>query len=70
MLAKTVSTKCSGVETHLEIESDEDPRKIAKLARLTEAGCCVIQTLRHPSPVHYEVTLNNRPLQFHPDSET
>ena len=70
VLAETVSTKCSEVKTHLEIESDEDPKKIAKLARVAEAGCYVIQTIRHPSPVNYEVTLNGQPLQLHSDSQT
>ena len=36
--------------------------KLAKLARLAEAGCYVIQTVRHPTSVAYEVALNGRPL--------
>ena len=60
--AETVETGCNGVETRLEIESDEPPEKIAKLARLAEAGCYVIQTVRHPTSVAYEVALNGRPL--------
>jgi len=69
-VAETVGTKCSGVDTHLEIGSDEDPKKIAKLAHLAEAGCYVIQTLRYPTLVSYEVTLNRHLLQVDSDSET
>ncbi|HYU17340.1 MAG TPA: hypothetical protein VEQ11_01445 [Chloroflexota bacterium] len=64
--AETVQTHCSGVETWLELESDEDPAGLAKLARLAEAGCYVIQTVRDPTPVEYAVTLNGAPLDLGP----
>lgn len=64
VLAETVHTNCTGVETQLEIESDESPQKIAKLARVSEAGCYVIQTLRNPCPIIYQVKLNNHPLDI------
>ncbi|MFQ5695003.1 MAG: hypothetical protein ACE5HB_03350 [Terriglobia bacterium] len=63
--AETVSVRCSGVETWLELESDEDRAQLAKLARLSEAGCYVIQTLRHPTPVSYQVLLNGAPFDPH-----
>lgn len=62
MKAETVETRCPGVETHLDLESPEDPVQIAKLARLAEAGCYVIQTIRNPTPVFYRVTLNGQEL--------
>ena len=62
--AETVETGCNGVETLLAIESDEAPERVAKLARLAEAGCYVIQTVRNPTPVAYEVTLNGQPLRL------
>jgi len=62
VLAETVRVRCEGVETTLEIDSPEDPVKIAKLARLSEAGCFVIQSLRQPTTVDYAVTLNGAPL--------
>lgn len=60
--AETVRVRCSGVETLLELESDDDPAQIAKLARLAEAGCYVIQTIKNPSPVSYRVLLNGDEL--------
>ncbi len=64
LMAETVHTSCTGVETRLEIESEEDPSKIAKLARVSEAGCYVIQSLRNPTPVSFQVSLNGQDLNF------
>ncbi len=63
-MAETDHTSSTGVETHLEIESEEDPSKIAKLARVSEAGCYVIQSLRNPTPVSLQVSLNGQELNF------
>lgn len=64
VMAETVETQCTGVETRLEIESDEDPIRIAKLARVSEQGCFVIQTVKRPTPVTYAVLLNGRPIEI------
>lgn len=64
VLAETVRSSCESVEATLEIDSDEDPAKIAKLARVSEAGCFVIQTIRRPTPVSYGVLLNGRELRI------
>lgn len=63
VLAETVATHCSGVETRLMLQSDAPPEKVAKLARLAEQGCYVIQSLRRPTEVSYEVELNGEPLE-------
>jgi hypothetical protein len=62
--AETVDTSCTEVETILEIDSEEDPKMIAKLARVSEAGCYVIQSLRRPTPVSLKVSLNGGPLDY------
>jgi len=59
---ETVEVKCTGVDSVLEIDSDEDPAKIAHLARVSEAGCYVIQSLRNPTPVSYRVMRNGEEL--------
>ena len=64
LMAETIKTSCTGVETRLEIESEEDPSKIAKLARVSEAGCYVIQTLRNPTPLSFQASLNGQALEF------
>ena len=62
ILSETVQSCCRSVESVLEIESDEEPAKIAKLARVSESGCYVIQALRSPTPVSYRVLLNGQEL--------
>jgi uncharacterized OsmC-like protein len=62
--AETVQTRCTGVDTRLEIESDDDPALVAKLARVSEQGCYVINTIRAPTPTTYAVSLNGQPLDL------
>ena len=65
--AETVQTRCTGVDTRLELESDDDPALVAKLARVSEQGCYVINTIREPTPTSYAVTLNGAPLDLAAD---
>ena len=51
-----------GLETHIEIESDEPPEKIRHLVRMGEQTCFTLQSLIHPVPVQTTVTLNGSPL--------
>ena len=60
--AETIETGCEGIETELSIESDEEPERIAKLVRVSEAGCFVIQTLRKPTEVKLAARLNGEKL--------
>jgi organic hydroperoxide reductase OsmC/OhrA len=66
VLRETVQTEGLGVETRCEISSAESPEKIAKVVRNAEAGCYVIQTIRKPTEVTSEYTLNG--AKFDPDS--
>jgi len=65
--AETVDTGCEGIETELTIVSDEDPEKIAKLVRVSEDGCFVIQSLRSPTPVSMSVRLNGNEINVRPE---
>jgi organic hydroperoxide reductase OsmC/OhrA len=58
VLRETVQAEGLGVETRCEITSSEPPEKIAKVVRNAEAGCYVIQTIRKPTAVKSEYTLN------------
>ena len=51
-----------GLETQIEIESDEPPEKIRHLIRMGEQTCFTLQSLLHPVPVKTSVTLNGKPL--------
>lgn len=58
VLRETVQAESLGFETRCEITSSETPEKIAKVVRNAEAGCYVIQTIRKPTDVKSEYTLN------------
>ena len=61
--AETIETGCEGIETELLIESALiEPEKIAKLVRVSEAGCFVIQSLRKPTEVALVARLNGQTL--------
>ncbi len=53
-----------GLETHIEIESDESSDKIRHLVRMGEQTCFTLQSLIHPVPVQTSVTLNGSPLSL------
>ncbi len=58
VLRETVQAESLGFETRCEITSSEAPEKIAKVVRNAEAGCYVIQTIRKPTAIKSEYTLN------------
>ena len=65
VLRETVQAEGLGVETRCEITSAESAEKVAKVVRNAEAGCYVIQTIRKPTTVKSEYTLNG--AAFDPD---
>ena len=58
----TVKTRCLGIETRLELESDEPPERVAALVRNAENGCFTMQALMNPVPIASTVNLNGAPL--------
>ena len=62
VLRETVQAEGLGVETRCEITSNEPAEKVAKVMRNAEAGCYVIQTVRNPTEVKSEYTLNGQPF--------
>jgi organic hydroperoxide reductase OsmC/OhrA len=66
VLRETVQAEGLGVETRCEISSREPAEKVAKVIRNAEAGCYVIQTIRRPTEVKSEYTLNG--AAFDPES--
>jgi organic hydroperoxide reductase OsmC/OhrA len=66
VLRETVQAEGLGVETRCEITSNQPAEKIAKVVRNAEAGCYVIQTIRNPTSVKSEYTLNG--AAFNPEA--
>ena len=63
VLANTVKGQCVGVESELQIESPEEPAKIARVVHNAENGCFVHQALTNPVPVQGTVLLNGSALK-------
>jgi organic hydroperoxide reductase OsmC/OhrA len=51
-----------GLETHIEVESNEPPDKIRHLIKMGEQTCFTLQSLTNPVPVKASATLNGEPL--------
>ena len=65
VLAETVQAAGLGFETHLELESQESPERIAAVVRNSEKGCYVMQTILKPTPVERTFILNG--ADFNPE---
>jgi organic hydroperoxide reductase OsmC/OhrA len=68
VLQCTVKASCLGIETRLEIESEESPERVAALVRNAENGCFTMQALLAPVRFTGAVTLNGSPLSV-PETE-
>ena len=65
VLRETVQAEGVGIETKLDVESDEPPERVAAVIRNSERGCYIMQTVMKPTPVETQVTLNG--ADFDPD---
>ena len=64
VLAQTIRAGAEGIETRLEVESPEDPARVAGVVRNAENGCYVMQSLANPTPVQTSATLNGAELDL------
>lgn len=62
VLQGTVKASCLGVETRVELESDEPPERVAAMVRNAENGCFTMQALLESVRVTGVVSLNGTPL--------
>ena len=62
VLQGTVKASCLGIETRVELESDEAPEQVAAMVRNAENGCFTMQALLEPVHFTSTVSLNGSPL--------
>lgn len=62
VLKGTVKASCLGIETRVELESDEPPEKVAAMVRNAESGCFTMQALLEPVRITSAFSLNGKPL--------
>ena len=64
VLQGTVKAGCLGIETRLELESDESCERVAALVRNAENGCFTMQALLVPVALSSTVILNGSSLRI------
>jgi hypothetical protein len=64
VFAGTISSTCHGIETRVEIDSDDDPAYLAALVNNAEGGCYAQSTLTQPVTVVGTVLLNGAPFEY------
>lgn len=63
-LAGTLRAGCLGLETRVEIESDEPEEKIRQMMQMGERSCFTLGSLTGTVPVETHLKLNGRPLSL------
>lgn len=58
-----------GLETHVDVESDEPRERIRELIRMGEQTCFTLQSLIEPVPTRTRVRLNGRDLAMEEHDE-
>ena len=58
VLKGTVESGCTEVQTHLEVESDDDPVKIRHVVKCAKQGCFAEQMVVKPVPLVSTMKIN------------
>ena len=64
VLAGTIQASAPKVETSYEIESPDDPERVAAVLRNARNGCWVRAAVANPTPFEDKSTLNGEPIFF------
>ena len=65
VFAGTISSKCHAIETLVEVESDDEPERLAALLRNAEGGCYAQAAIQQPVPASGTATVNGEPFDYH-----
>ena len=64
VLAGTIQAAAPKVETRYEIDSPDDPAKVAAMLRNAKNGCWVRAVVATPTPFEETLTLNGQPFSL------
>ena len=64
VLKGTVFNRWDGVDTHLSIESDAPPEKLAHLIRNAKNGCFAEGLITQQVPLNSTIEVNGRPFEI------
>ena len=62
VLAQTIQTRSEGLDVRLEVESPEEPARVAGVLRNAEQGCFVMQAVAQPTPMSSTMLLNGEEI--------
>lgn len=60
----TVESGCTEVQTHLEVDSDDDPLKVQHVVTCAKRGCFAEQMVVKPVPLVSTMTINGAPFSL------
>lgn len=60
----TVDSGCKEVQTHLEVESDDDPEKVRHVVRCAKRGCFAEQMIVRPTPLVSTISINGKAFEL------
>ena len=64
VLAQTVQARANSIQIHYDIESTDEPARVAGLIRNARNGCYVRQTITRPGLFHDTINLNGEPFNL------
>jgi hypothetical protein len=64
VLKGTVFCRWDGVDTHLSVESDAPPDRLAHLIRNAKAGCFAEGLITQSVPLNSTIEVNGKPFQI------
>jgi hypothetical protein len=65
VFAGTITSACHGIESELEVESDDDPALIAAVLRNAEGGCYAQALVQQPVPYTGTAKVNGQTFDYH-----
>lgn len=64
VFAGTITSTCHGVEIHVELDSDEEPNRVAALLRNAEGGCYAQSAVQTAVPVAGTAVVNGEHFDY------
>ncbi len=64
VFAGTISSTCHAMETHVEIDSADEPARLAALLRNAEGGCYAQAAMQQPVPVTGTMAVNGEQFDY------
>ena len=64
VFAGTIASTCHQIDVEFDVESDDEPERVAALIQNAKGGCYAEAMVREPVPVADTVRLNGKPFDY------